>query len=76
MVGKSQLTDKISYLPEFQDAGNFVIAHNFAYIIPITKSLWKLAIGVSNNYDSMPVSGVEKLETLYFTRLELAWGQK
>jgi hypothetical protein len=76
MVGKSQLTDKVAYLPSFQDAGDYVIVHDFGYIIPITKSLWKLAIGVSNNYDSRPVSGVEKLETIYFTRLELTWGQK
>jgi putative salt-induced outer membrane protein YdiY len=76
MVGKSQLTDKISYLPEFQDAGAYVVNHDFGYVIPITKSLWKLAIGVTNSYNSRPVPGVEKLETIYFTRLELAWGQK
>ena len=76
MVGKSQLTDKIAYLPDFADTGNFIVNHELAYIIPITKSLWKLSIGVSNNYNSQPVPGVEKLETLYFTRLEMTWGQK
>jgi hypothetical protein len=76
LVGRSQLKDKIAYLPEFQDAGNFIVAHDFSYEIPITKSLWKLAIGMTNDYNSRPAPGVNKLETLYYTRLELTWGQK
>ena len=31
---------------------------------------------MSNNYNSRPVGGVDKLETLYFTRLVLTWGVK
>jgi len=76
LVGKSQLKDKIAYLPEFQDAGNFIIAHDFSYEIPITKSLWKLAIGMTNGFNSRPAPGVERMATLYYTRLELTWGQK
>lgn len=74
-VGKSLLTDKIAYLPEFQDFSNYIITHEFAFQIPITKSLWKLSLGVSNSYNSKPVSGLDKLETIYFTRLVLTWGQ-
>ena len=76
LVGKSQLKDKIAFLPEFQDTGNFIITHDFSYAIPITKSLWKLAIGMTNDYNSRPAPGVERMETLYYTRLELTWGQK
>jgi hypothetical protein len=75
-VGKAQLTDKIAYLPDFQDPANYVINHELAYVIPITKSLWKLSFGVANNYNSRPVPGVDSLETLYYTRLVLTWGQK
>lgn len=74
-IGKSQLTDKLAYMPDFQDTANYVITHDFAYVIPITKSLWKLSIGVTNNYDSKPVDSVSKIETLYYTRLELTWAQ-
>lgn len=75
-VGKAQLTDKVAYLPEFQDTANFIINHDLEYVIPITKSLWKLSFGVANSYDSRPVAGVESLETLYYTRLVLTWGPK
>jgi hypothetical protein len=73
---KSQLDDKISFVPAFQDLGNYIITHDLDFEVPIDKSLWKLSIGVSNNYNSRPVGGVDKLDTLYFTRLVLAWGQK
>jgi hypothetical protein len=73
--GKGHLHDKITFDPAFQDLGNFLITHEFSYEIPITKSLWKLSIGVSNNYYSKPVDDISKLETIYFTRLVLSWGQ-
>ena len=68
------LKDKLSFDPAFQDLENFVINHELSFEIPVTKSLWKLSTGVSNNYYSRPVGGVDKLETLYFTRLILTWG--
>jgi hypothetical protein len=70
-----QLTDRIAFDPAFQDLGNFIITHEFAFEIPITKSLWKLSTGVTNNYNSRPVGGVDKLDTLFFTRLVLSWGE-
>ncbi len=72
---KWQLSDRIAFVPAFQDLGNYIITHEFAFDVPITKSLWKLSMGVSNNYDSRPVGGVDKLDTLYFTRLVLSWGE-
>jgi putative salt-induced outer membrane protein YdiY len=73
--GKSKLTDRITFVPAFQDLGNYIITHELAYEVPIDKSLWKLSMGISNNYNSRPVEGVDKLDTLFFTRLVLAWGE-
>jgi putative salt-induced outer membrane protein YdiY len=72
---KWQVSDTITFDPAFQDLGNYIITHEFAFEIPITKSLWKLSTGVTNNYNSRPVGGVDKLDTLYFTRLVLSWGE-
>ncbi len=74
-TGKYQLNDKISFDPTFQDLGNFVVNHEFQFVVPITKSLWKWSTGVSNTYNSRPVGGAAKMDTLYFTRLVLTWGQ-
>lgn len=72
---KWQISDTIAFDPAFQDLGNYIITHEFAFEIPISKSLWKLSTGVTNNYNSRPVGGVDKLDTLYFTRLVLSWGE-
>jgi hypothetical protein len=70
-----QVSDTIAFVPAFEDLGNYIITHEFAFEIPISKSLWKLSTGVTNNYNSRPVGGVDKLDTLYFTRLVLSWGE-
>lgn len=72
---KAKLHDKIVYDPAFQDFGNYVVEHEFDFEIPITKSLWKLSTGVTNDFNSRPVDDVKKLETIYFMRLVLSWGE-
>jgi putative salt-induced outer membrane protein YdiY len=74
-TAKWQVSDTITFVPAFEDLGNYIITHEFAFEIPISKSLWKLSTGVTNNYNSRPVGGVDKLDTLYFTRLVLSWGE-
>jgi len=71
----SQLHDKITFVPAFENFNNYIITHELSYDIPLAKSLWKLSMGVSNNYNSQPVPGVDHLDTLYFTRLVLLWGE-
>ncbi len=71
---KAELHEKIAFVPAFEDVGNFIIAQEVSYDVPITKSLWKLSLGMTNNYDSRPVAELSKFETIYFTRLVLTWG--
>ena len=73
-IKKSQLTDKIAYVPAFQDMNNYQINHELNFEVPLTKSLWKLSTGVSNTYYSKAVGNADKLETLYYTRVILVWG--
>lgn len=73
-VKNSELTDKITFDPTFQDLGNFVLTHELSFNVPIDKSRWKVGTGVANTYYSRPVGGVDKLTTLYFAKLIFAWG--
>jgi putative salt-induced outer membrane protein YdiY len=73
-IRKSQLHDKLEFVPSFQQVDNYIVNHEFAYEIPLTRSLWKIRIGMSNSYNSTPAPGVDRFETLYFTRLVLTWG--
>jgi hypothetical protein len=70
----SLLADTISFDPTFHDPSEFVINHEVRYDIPLVSPYWKLSLGMTNSYNSRPVNGIDKLDTLYFARLVLTWG--
>ncbi len=67
------LNNSLSYVPAFDDFGNFRAIHDSFFEMPISASLWKLRIGLSNDYNSRPGAGVKKMDTTYYTRLVLNW---
>ena len=71
--GESSLVNRLSWVPSFNDFSNFRLTHESFYEVPLTLPEWKLRIGVSNDYNSKPGKGVEKLDTGYFTRFVLNW---
>lgn len=68
-----KLSNSLTYTPAFEDFGNYRVHHESTYEMPITASMWKLKMGVSNDYTSMPQPGIDRLDTLYFTSLILNW---
>jgi hypothetical protein len=71
--GNSKLVTRIAYVPTFEDFANYRLTHESYYQIPLAHPAWKLRLGVSNDYNSQPPRGIEKLDTAYFTRLVLNW---
>ncbi len=71
--GNSRLVTRISYVPAFEDIGIYRLSHESYYQIPLANPNWKLRLGVSNEYNSRPPRGFERLDTAYFTRLVLNW---
>lgn len=72
-LANGTLNTTISFVPAFDDFGNYRALHDSSFEIPITASLWKLRIGLSNDYSSEPPAGREELDTTYYTRLILNW---
>lgn len=70
-----KLSNSVSYTPTFEDFNNYRLHHESSYEMPLTASLWKLKIGVANDYTSTPQPGISRLDTLYFTSLILNWQQ-
>jgi hypothetical protein len=67
------LVNKLTIDPLFSEFSNYRIMHDSYFEIPLQDPEWKLRIGVSNDYTSVPVPGTKKLDTTYFTRLVLDW---
>jgi hypothetical protein len=71
--GNSKLVTRLAWVPTFEDFGTYRLTHESFFQIPLANPAWKLRLGVSNDYNSTPPVGVEKLDTAYFTRLVLNW---
>lgn len=69
----STMNNSLSYTPAFEDFANYRVKHESSFELPITAAMWKLKIGISNDYTSEPQPGIERLDTLYFTSLILNW---
>lgn len=69
-----KLVTHFSFLPSVDDFGDHLIEHESGVDIPLgTADAWVLRFGLSNQYNSNPNSGREKMDTTYFTRLILNW---
>ena len=72
--GTAKMSNALTYTPAFEDFGNYRVKHESTLEMPLTASHWKLRVGLSNDYQSVPPAGVaEKLDTTYFTSLILNW---
>jgi putative salt-induced outer membrane protein YdiY len=69
----AKLVNRISFVPTFSDFGNYRLTHESFYELPLVAPFWKLRLGISNDYNSQPGPGIERLDTMYFTRLVLTW---
>ena len=69
----SRIVNRIAFVPTFEDFSNFRLTHESFYEVPLLSPAWKLRLGISNDYNSRPGVGVDKLDTSYFTRLVLSW---
>lgn len=67
------LSNKLTYTPTFEDIANYRLHHESTYEMPLTPALWKLKIGITNDYTSTPQPGIDRLDTLYFSSLILNW---
>ena len=69
-----KLVSALGYTPSFDDFGQYLLTHESAVDIPLGNSdKWSMRFGLSNDYNSDPSGGREKLDTSYFARLLLLW---
>lgn len=64
----------ITYTPSIEDIHDYRFWHESAVEVPLASSeLWKLRLGITNDYDSQPAKGKERLDTTYYSRLVFSW---
>lgn len=69
-----KLVTDITYTPSLENFADYLLDHESILETPVGLSeIWKLQVGINNQYDSEPAEGKEKLDTTYFGRLVLQW---
>ncbi len=70
---QSKLINNLSYVPSIHDFSDYHFEHESYYEVPLHRDKWKLRLGISHDYNSKPGTGLDRLDTTYFTRLVLNW---
>ena len=70
---QSRIVNNITYTPAFESIHEYRIFHESFYEVPLSASLWKFRIGISNDYNANPGTGKDRLDTTYFARLVFTW---
>lgn len=69
----AKLINDLTYVPAFDDFSTYRATHESYFEVPLASPRWKLRLGVTNDYTSKVGTGVEKLDTTYFSRFVLSW---
>lgn len=67
------IVTRLSYVPAFNDFGDYRVTHETFLQLPLANPSWKLRVGVANDYTSIPAIGRRRLDTTYYTRFVLSW---
>ncbi len=66
----AQFTHSLVYSPAFDEINDYRLKLDTALAIPLANSdVWKLKLGVKNEYNSQPQSGLERLDNMYYANL-------
>lgn len=64
-----QMTNTLSYTPSVGDFEDYLLVQDSGINMPIGDSDLSLRLGIKNNYNSEPEAGLERLDTIYYSRL-------
>lgn len=65
------MTNSITFAPALSNFGDYLLRHDSGFNIPIASGNWNLRLGVKNDYKSKPLTGKKKLDTTYYTRIQM-----
>jgi putative salt-induced outer membrane protein YdiY len=68
----AQFTHSTVYSPEVEDFDNYRLTLDTALAVPLADSdIWKLKVGMTNEYNSRPQPGFDRLDNTYYANIVL-----
>ena len=60
-----------TYTPDVQDFADYRLEVDTALVLPMKNDVWKLKLGVRNEYNSRPLPGIDRLDSTYYANVVL-----
>ncbi len=60
-----------TYSPDMQDFDDYRLEVDTALVLPMKNEVWKLKLGVRNEYNSRPLPGIDRLDSTYYANVVL-----
>jgi len=68
----AQFTHSAVYTPDFEDFADYRLKFDTALLIPFKDDRWAWKVGMQNDYNSRPQSGLDRLDNTYYTSIVLS----
>ncbi|UCE60276.1 MAG: DUF481 domain-containing protein [Phycisphaerales bacterium] len=68
----AQFTHSTVYSPDIEDTANYRLRLDTALLIPFKDDRWAWKLGMTNEYNSRPQRGFERLDNTYYTSIVLS----
>ena len=74
LAPRLSIVSEVDYVPSIEDFVDYRITQDTGMEMPLVKGgRWKLRVGLSNDYNSLPALGREHLDMRYYSRLIFSW---
>jgi putative salt-induced outer membrane protein YdiY len=71
---KFEISNELSWVPSIEDFASYLLKQDSWVDFPLGDSrLWKIRIGLKNDYNSQPEGGRENTDTTYYSSLVVGW---
>ena len=69
-----EINNELTWVPSIQDFASYLLTQNSWLDFPLGDSkLWKVRMGLRNDYNSQPAGGREATDTTYYSSLVVDW---
>lgn len=69
-----EINNELTWVPSIEDFASYLLKQNSWLDFPLGDSkLWKIRVGLKNDYNSQPEGGRKKTDTTYYSSLVVDW---
>lgn len=74
LQNRFEIHNDLTFVPSIEDFSNYLATQDSYVDVPLGDSeIWKLRVGLKNDYNSQPAGDKDRLDTTYYSNLVVDW---